>query len=77
MKITVIVFLVMIISCVVQAQYLNPGDGVRIAFFNISDQISGDYYIQQDGHIQLPYVGLIANGEQILSCNQSEISRKI
>ncbi len=46
-------------ASLLKAQYLNPGDGVRISFLNITDQISGDYFIQLDGSIQLPYVGLI------------------
>jgi polysaccharide export outer membrane protein len=41
------------------SQTLNPGDGVRIIFLNITDQISGDYYIQQDGNLQLPFIGLV------------------
>jgi polysaccharide export outer membrane protein len=41
------------------SQKLNPGDGVRITFLNISDHITGDYYIQQDGNIQLPFIGLV------------------
>ena len=41
------------------AQKLNPGDGVRITFLNITDEISGDYNIQQDGNIQLPFIGLV------------------
>lgn len=41
------------------SQQLNPGDGVRITFLNITDQITGDYNIQQDGNIQLPFIGLI------------------
>jgi polysaccharide export outer membrane protein len=41
------------------AQELNPGDGVKVTFFNITDPISGDYFVQQDGNIQLPYIGLI------------------
>lgn len=41
------------------AQKLSPGDGVRIIFLNITDQISGDYYIQQDGNLQLPFIGLV------------------
>lgn len=57
---TLCIFIILFISPRLKAQYLNPGDGVRISFFNISDKISGDYFIQQDGHIQLPYVGLIA-----------------
>lgn len=40
-------------------QILNPGDGVRIIFYNINDKISGDYYIQQDGLLQLPFIGNI------------------
>lgn len=40
-------------------QILNPGDGVRIIFYNINDNISGDYYIQQDGLLQLPFIGNI------------------
>ena len=36
-----------------------PGDGVRITFFNVSEEISGDYFIQQNNILQLPYVGLL------------------
>lgn len=43
----------------VLSQRLNPGDGVRITFLNIQDQITGDYYIQQDGNLQLPFIGLV------------------
>ena len=41
------------------AQVLNPGDGVRITFLDINDAISGDYYIQPNGYIQLPFIGII------------------
>ena len=41
------------------AQELNPGDGVRITFLDIQDVISGDYYIQPNGLIQLPFIGII------------------
>ena len=41
------------------SQILNPGDGVRIIFYNISDNISGDYFIQQNGFLQLPFIGNI------------------
>jgi polysaccharide export outer membrane protein len=41
------------------AQELNPGDGVRITFLDINDAISGDYFIQPGGYIQLPFVGII------------------
>jgi len=56
-------FIVLILIClpvmILQAQKLNPGDGVRITFLNITDQITGDYYIQQDGNLQLPFIGLV------------------
>jgi len=53
-------FLLMgIISIDLLAQQLNPGDGVRVTFLNITDQVSGDYFIQQDGNIQLPFIGLV------------------
>ena len=41
------------------AQNLQLGDGVRITFYNIEDNISGDYYVMQDWTLQLPYVGLL------------------
>lgn len=40
-------------------QKLNPGDGVRIIFYNISENITGDYFIQLNGKVQLPYIGLV------------------
>ncbi len=42
-----------------RAQELNPGDGVRITFLDITDDISGDYFIQPNGMLQLPFVGII------------------
>ncbi|GAB4342131.1 MAG: hypothetical protein Kow0037_29290 [Calditrichia bacterium] len=42
---------------IVSGQVLNPGDGVRVTFFNISDKISGDYFVQPDTTLQLPYLG--------------------
>ena len=41
------------------AQELNPGDGVRITFLDIKDDISGDYFIQSNGFIQLPFIGIL------------------
>lgn len=45
------------------AQTLGPGDGVRITFLNITDNISGDYHIQVDGNLQLPFLGLIQTSD--------------
>jgi len=58
-KIIIITLTFCLLSPVILSQILNPGDGVRIIFLNITDQISGDYYIQQDGNIQLPFIGLV------------------
>lgn len=53
------------------AQSLNPGDGIRLIFYNISDSISGDYYIQEDGSVSLPYLGQIrVTGRNIDSLKQ-------
>jgi len=51
-------FLLITGSAELSAQELNPGDGVRITFLDITDDISGDYYIQPDGRLQLPFVGI-------------------
>ena len=58
------------------SQTLNLGDGVRITFFNISEAISGDYFVQQDGNVQLPYIGLIPVLERQFTEIQAEIVAK-
>ena len=72
----IITFLVLISAASAEAQYLNPGDGVRITFFNISDKISGDYYIQQDGNLQLPYLGLVPTENRSYKAIKDEIVTK-
>ncbi|MCW8812122.1 MAG: hypothetical protein OQK65_01210, partial [Chlorobium sp.] len=42
------------------SQQLIPGDGVRLIFLDVTDAISGDYYIQPDGKLQLPFIGIIS-----------------
>ena len=42
------------------AQDLNPGDGIRLIFLDVTDPVSGDYYIQPDGKLQLPIIGIIS-----------------
>lgn len=61
MKNNLIIFLVIItiLPAEIFSQILNPGDGVRITFLNIQDEITGDYFVQQDGNIQLPFIGLV------------------
>lgn len=41
------------------AQILRAGDGIRITFFNIEDAVKGDYFVQENNRIHLPYLGLI------------------
>ena len=41
------------------AQKVNPGDGIRISFLDIKDVITGDYYIQPNGLINLPLIGIV------------------
>ena len=55
----IFVFLLFLLASTGFGQKLNPGDGVRIVFLNITDIISGDYHIQVDGNLQLPFLGLL------------------
>jgi polysaccharide export outer membrane protein len=55
------------------AQELNPGDGVRLIFLDVSDAISGDYYIQPDGNLQLPIIGIISTLGKEFSQIKTEI----
>lgn len=47
------------ISLNLYAQEINPGDGIRISFLDIEDVITGDYYVQPNGLINLPLIGII------------------
>lgn len=49
----------LIISLNSYAQKINPGDGIRISFLDINDLITGDYYIQPNGLVNLPIIGAI------------------
>jgi polysaccharide export outer membrane protein len=57
---------------------LDPGDGVRITFYNISeDDVSGDFFIQQNGNLQLPYIGMIFTQNKDFSVIREEIDKKL
>src|SRR4030067_2419149 len=58
------------------SEQFTPGDGVRITFYNISDQISGDFFVQTDGNIQLPYIGLINTVDKNFESIRAEIVTK-
>ena len=55
------------------AQKLVPGDGIRITFYNISDPISGDYFVQKDGTMFLPFIGKILG----INCEFDTIKNQI
>jgi len=59
----ILIFLTLAISLSMslesQAQKLSAGDGVRVSFLDINDIITGDYFIEPTGLIQLPFIGII------------------
>ena len=60
-KLSVIFFITfsIFVSLNSYAQKINPGDGIRISFLDIKDITTGDYYIQPNGLINLPLIGII------------------
>ncbi len=60
----------------VVGQTLNPGDGVRIQFYNIEDATSGDFFIQGNGTIQLPYIGTVQTSNRSFYSVRDEIVEK-
>ncbi len=62
-----------LISNVLIAQKLNPADGIEITFSNIEDSVKGNFYIQDDGQIHIPYLGKINTVDKDFSEIESEI----
>ncbi len=58
------------------SQDLSPGDGIKLTFYNISDALSGDFFIQQSGDVQLPYIGLIPVSGRSFESVRAEIKHK-
>ncbi|MCH9028293.1 MAG: SLBB domain-containing protein [Bacteroidetes bacterium] len=56
-----------------QAQKLSAGDGVRISFLDIKDIITGDYFIEPTGLLQLPFIGIINTTDKDIKEIISEI----
>ena len=56
-----------------RAQNLQLGDGVRLTFYNIEDDVSGDYFVMRDGTIQLPYIGLVYTEQKSFPSIQESI----
>lgn len=80
MKKTILFFALLILffgnSIHLYSQDLNPGDGVRIIFLDITDEISGDYYIQPDGMLQMPFIGIINTNNKDFFQIKTEIIEK-
>jgi polysaccharide export outer membrane protein len=70
--------LLIFIFCIseLSAQKLIPGDGVRIIFLDVMDNISGDYYIQPGGNLQLPFVGIIPTDNRDFKEVKNDITTK-
>lgn len=76
-KLIYIILFFLILSAVKsEAQTLLPGDGVKIIFYNISDPITGEYFIQDNGNISLPYLGQIAAADRSIDSVRAEICEK-
>ena len=71
-----IILLICLFTGISFTQRLNPGDGVRVTFLDINDKISGDYYVQPEGKLQLPYIGIINTTDRDFSTIKSEIITK-
>jgi len=56
------------------AQEINPGDGVRISFLDIEELITGDYYIQPNGLLNLPLIGIFSTSNKDFKEIKSEIT---
>jgi polysaccharide export outer membrane protein len=57
-------------------QKINAGDGIRISFLDIEDVITGDYYIQPNGLVNLPLIGIINTTGEDFNYIKSEIESR-
>jgi len=71
-----IIWTFFIITQTLFSQELSPGDGIRLTVYNITDEVSGDYFVQKDGNIQLPYIGLVYTKDLEFESIQKEIIAK-
>lgn len=55
------------------AQKINPGDGIRVSFLEIKDVTTGDYYVQPNGLINLPLIGIVNTNNKDFTEIKSEI----
>jgi len=66
--------IIVTICCLnIDAQTLQPGDGIKLILYHVSDSITGEYYIQEDGFISLPFLGKIKAADRNIDSLKSEI----
>ena len=74
-KIKIFTVLIFLMTGLNYSQILKPGDGIKISFYNIDEQIKGDYFVQDNGRIHLPYIGTIkAQSREFAELQSSIIS---
>lgn len=57
-------------------QQLHPGDKVKLTVYNISDARTEEYFVQEDGAVYLPYVGLVTTSDRPIDSVRTEILSK-
>lgn len=58
------------------SQTLKPGDGIKLSFYNIEDSIKGNYFIEENGNIQFPYIGSVSFINKDFNTAKTEIIEK-
>jgi polysaccharide export outer membrane protein len=67
-------YVLVLVSSILNGQNLKPGDGIRISFFNIEDSVKGNYYVQDNGNLHLPYLGIINTSNSDLTQLRAKIT---
>jgi polysaccharide export outer membrane protein len=75
-KLFFVISISLTLFCIAKAQTLQPGDGIKLIIYHISDSISGEYYIQEDGSISLPFLGKVKAADRNIDSLKSEINLK-
>lgn len=70
------ILLIIVMCPFLYSQKLVPGDGIRIMFYNIAEPISGDYFVQKDGSMLLPYIGRVLSNDREFDSVKTEITKK-
>lgn len=76
LSVILFIFISALITLNINAQVLDSGDGIRISFLDIEDVITGDYYIQPNGLVNLPLIGIINTSDKDFKEIKSEIEAR-